>query len=50
MTKLNSTDVSINRTGSGSIDYRYYENRARDIRGTEVVKSMKSLFSGKKNS
>ena len=50
MAKSNHTEASIHRTSNGSIDYNFYTNRAHDIRGGEIMKSMKSLFSGKKNS
>jgi len=50
MAKSTHTESAIKHTTSGSIDYNYYTNRAHDIRGGEVMKSMKSLFSGKKNS
>lgn len=50
MAKSAHIESGIKHTTSGSIDYNYYTNRARDIRGGEVMKSVKSLFSGKKNS
>ncbi len=44
--QANST-ASIMRTTNGSIDYTYYDSRARNIRGDTIYFIVKKLFKNK---
>ena len=50
MKKIKNINASYAETNSGSIDYQYYDQRARNIRSESVWKLLKGYFSDKKNS
>jgi len=50
MKKIQYITPSYAETKSGSIDYQYYDQRARNIRSESVWELLKGFFTDKKNS
>ena len=50
MTNIQAIKSGYNETSSGSIDYQYYDEQARNIRSESVWNLLKGIFSDKKNS
>ena len=50
MTNIKAIKSKYNETNTGSIDYEYYDQRARSIRSESVWSLLKGFFSDKKNS
>ncbi len=50
MTNIQAIKSGKKETSTGSIDYEYYDQRARDIRSESVWKLLKGFFTDKKNS
>jgi|GEM_PF-7114052 len=50
MSRQNKPCEMIVRTSEGSIDYRFYNHRARYIRSSTILNFFKNFFLGKKNS
>lgn len=50
MNKLNNESKQVNRTGAGSIDYKHYNETARNLRSEFVLNLFYNVFTSKKNS
>ncbi len=50
MKKIQYINSGYNQTNSGSIDYDYYDQRARHIRSESIFTILKTFFTDKKNS
>ena len=48
MTNIKAIISGYNETSTGSIDYEYYDQRARNIRSESVWSLLKSIFTDKK--
>jgi len=50
MKKIQYINSGYTQTSSGSIDYDYYDQRARNIRSESILTLLKVFFTDKKNS
>ena len=50
MTNIQAIKPIYSQTSTGSIDYQYYDQRARSIRSESAWKLLKSFFTDKKTS